>query len=133
MTSNLGSEDIRAAAPKLHKLVAATENRHEQYLRAIKGFTNELYPVLTKALKRDEFLGRINQIMVFLPLNDHEVNNEAIVISDFIDDLLSFYNRQISQVIEIELKKWQKRAEDQHAIRLSWSPEGELNSLAWFL
>jgi hypothetical protein len=42
--------------------------------------------------------------------------------------------RQIGQVIEIELKKWQKRAEDQHAIRMSWSPEGRLDSsLAWLL
>jgi ATP-dependent Clp protease ATP-binding subunit ClpB len=86
MTSNLGSEEIRAASPQLHKLVAATENRHEQYLKAIGEFNKELYPVLKGSLKRDEFLGRINQIVVFLPLNDQEVSNEATVISDVIDD-----------------------------------------------
>jgi len=101
MTSNLGSEEIRAASPKLHRLVAETENRHEQYLKSIGQFNKALHPVLKKAFKRDEFLGRINQIVVFLPLT----------------------NQEISQVIEIELKKWQKRAEEQHLIRLSWSPK----------
>jgi len=89
MTSNLGSEEIRTASPKLHKLVAATEGRHEQYLKAIGEFNKQLYPVLKKSLKRDEFLGRINQIVVFLPLNDQEVNNGTIVVSDVIDEFLS--------------------------------------------
>lgn len=44
------------------------------------------------------------------------------------ESLVTFYYRQISQVIEIELKKWKKRAEEQHAIRLSWSPTGKLDS-----
>jgi len=47
---------------------------------------------------------------------------------------MNFYHRQISQVIEIELRKWQKRAKDQHAIRFSWSPGGRLySSSAWTL
>lgn len=75
MTSNLGSEEIRAASPDLHRLVAATEGRHEQYLKAIGDFNKELYPVLKKSLRRDEFLGRINQIVVFLPLSNQEVSN----------------------------------------------------------
>ena len=81
MTSNLGSEEIRAASPQLHKLVVATEDRHEQYLKAIGEFTKELYPILKKSFRRDEFLGRINQIVVFLPLNNQEVSNEATMIS----------------------------------------------------
>jgi ATP-dependent Clp protease ATP-binding subunit ClpB len=60
MTSNLGSEEIRAASPRLHKLVATTEDRHEQYRRGIGQFTKQLYPVLKESLKRDEFLGRIS-------------------------------------------------------------------------
>jgi hypothetical protein len=47
----------------------------------------------------------------------------AVMIS-----LVTSYYRQISQVIEIELKKWEKRAEEQHGIRLSWSPEGMFDS-----
>ena len=76
MTSNLGSEEIRAASPKLHKLVATTEGRQEQYLKGIRQFIKQLYPVLKESLKRDEFLGRINQTVAFLPLNDQEVRNE---------------------------------------------------------
>ncbi|CAA7257411.1 unnamed protein product [Cyclocybe aegerita] len=99
MTSNLGSEEIRAESPKLHKLVAKTEGRHQQYLKGIGQFNKRLYPILKGALKRDEFLGRINQTVVFLPLSDQE----------------------IGQIVEIELKKWKKRAEEHHAIRMSWS------------
>jgi ATP-dependent Clp protease ATP-binding subunit ClpB len=75
MTSNLGSEEIRAASPHLHRLVAATEGRHEQYLKSIGEFNKELHPVLKESLKRDEFLGRINQIVVFLPLTDESASN----------------------------------------------------------
>jgi ATP-dependent Clp protease ATP-binding subunit ClpB len=88
MTSNLGSEEIRAKSPQLHKLVAATEDQHEQYLNAVGEFTKELYPVLKKSFKRDEFLGRINQIVVFLPFKEKEVSNKATMISDVVDDLL---------------------------------------------
>ncbi|KAJ3503938.1 hypothetical protein NLJ89_g8205 [Agrocybe chaxingu] len=105
MTSNLGSEQIRDASKSLHKLVATTEDRHEQYLKGIGQFTKELYPFLKESLKRDEFLGRINQTVVFLPFNDQE----------------------ISQIVEIELKKWKKRAEEKHAIRLSWTSAGKLD------
>ena len=77
MTSNLGSEEIRAASPKLHKLVATMEGRQEQYLKGIRQFIKQLYPVLKESLKRDEFLGRINQTVAFLPLNDKEVRNES--------------------------------------------------------
>ncbi|TDL21819.1 hypothetical protein BD410DRAFT_749362 [Rickenella mellea] len=99
MTSNLGSEQIREAAPELRALVAEIEGRHEEYLRVIGQFNRDLHPILKTSLKRDEFLGRINQIVVFLPLNDEE----------------------ISQVIGNELKKWRKRAADTHGINLSWS------------
>jgi len=77
MTSNLGSEEIRAASPRLHKLVEKTEDRHEQYLKGIGQFNKQLYPVLKESLKRDEFLGRINQTVVFLPFNEQEVRNES--------------------------------------------------------
>jgi ATP-dependent Clp protease ATP-binding subunit ClpB len=89
MTSNLGSEEIRAASPRLHKLVATTEDRHERYLKGMGQFTKQLYPVLKKSLKRDEFLGRINQIVVFLPLSNQEVSNEGLHHIGFIDDRLS--------------------------------------------
>lgn len=121
MTSNLGSEEIRSTARKLHELVAQTEDRHEQYLKGIGQFNKQLYPVLKESLKRDEFLGRINQTVVFLPFNDQEVSNESQRDIRFID------YHQLSQIVGIELKKWQKRAEEQHGIKLGWSPEGKLD------
>jgi ATP-dependent Clp protease ATP-binding subunit ClpB len=88
MTSNLGSEEIRAASPRLHKLVATTEDRHEQYLRGIGQFTKQLYPMLKESLKRDEFLGWINQIVVFLPLSNQEVSDGCCYDIGFIENLL---------------------------------------------
>lgn len=88
MTSNLGSEEIRAVSPHLHRLVAATEGQRERYLKAIGTFKSELYPVLKMSLKRDEFLGRINQIVIFLPLSDEEVSEDTHGDIGIIGDLL---------------------------------------------
>uniref|UniRef100_A0A8H7XTG9 Uncharacterized protein n=1 Tax=Psilocybe cubensis TaxID=181762 RepID=A0A8H7XTG9_PSICU len=103
MTSNLGSEEIRQAAPGLHKLVERTEavDMHTQYLNGIANFNKTLYPVLKKTLKRDEFLGRINQMVVFLPFTENEIR----------------------KIVRVELDKWKKRAHEHHGIRLSWTPE----------
>jgi ATP-dependent Clp protease ATP-binding subunit ClpB len=72
MTSNLGSEDIRAASPMLHKLVAKTEGRHEQYLKGTRHFVKQLYPVLKESFKRDEISDRtrVNSWLVHLFIND---------------------------------------------------------------
>lgn len=90
MTSNLGSEEIRLAAPALHALISRTEavNKHEQYLQGISDFNKTLYPVLKQSFKRDEFLGRINQIVVFLPFSDKEVR--ACKSFNILNDLFNF-------------------------------------------
>ena len=88
MTSNLGSEEIRAASPNLRRLVASTEDQRERYLKAMGTFKKELYPVLKQSLVRDEFLGRINQTVVFLPLSKQEVSNDSHRHIVFIGDLL---------------------------------------------
>jgi ATP-dependent Clp protease ATP-binding subunit ClpB len=82
MTSNLASEEIREASPGLRALVDQTENRHQQYLQVIGKFNREIHPVLKRALKRDEFLGRINQIIVFLPLDESEVHGHEMLLTD---------------------------------------------------
>ena len=73
MTSNLASEQIRERSSFLRKLVMETEDRPEEYARVIRDFSREIYPILKWHLRRDEFLGRINQIVVFLPLDEKEV------------------------------------------------------------
>jgi ATP-dependent Clp protease ATP-binding subunit ClpB len=77
MTSNLGSEDIRVASPMLHEIIAKTEGQHEHFLRFMGQFNRQLYPLLKESLKRDEFLGRINETVIFLPFNDQEVSHES--------------------------------------------------------
>ncbi len=74
MTSNLASDEIKAASPMLRKLVEQTEDRPEEYTRVVGKFNRGIHPVLKQSLRRDEFLGRINQIVVFLPLNEDEVS-----------------------------------------------------------
>ena len=105
MTSNLATEQIKRKSPFLRKLVKETEvqGRPEEYMRVMNDFNREIYPQLKARLRRDEFLGRINQMVVFLPLNDEEI---GIVIGK-------------------ELDIWRRRAEEKHGIKLSWSREGE--------
>jgi ATP-dependent Clp protease ATP-binding subunit ClpB len=81
MTSNLASEEIREASPALRALVDQTENHHQQYLQVIGKFNRQIHPVLKRSLKRDEFLGRINQIIVFLPLDESEVHDHRIPLT----------------------------------------------------
>ena len=47
-------------------------------------------------------IGRINQILVFLPLNEEEIR----------------------LVVERELVMWRKRAEEKHKIKMTWTSEG---------
>ena len=74
MTSNLGADEIKAASPHLMELIRKTKDRPEEYHRVISKFSRGLHPILKSSLKRDEFLGRINQIVIFLPLSDEEVS-----------------------------------------------------------
>jgi hypothetical protein len=61
----------------LQQIVAKTEGQQDQFLRCMGEFNRQLYPILKASLKRDEFLGRINQTVVFLPFNHQEVSNES--------------------------------------------------------
>ena len=105
MTSNLATEQIKRKSPFLRKLVKETEvqGRPEEYMRVMNDFNREIYPQLKARLRRDEFLGCIKQMVVFLPLNDEEI---GIVIGK-------------------ELDIWRRRAEEKNGIKLSWSREGE--------
>lgn len=75
MTSNLASDEIKEAAPRLRKLIEDTKDRPEVYHRTMNQFNRNMHPVLKRSLRRDELLGRINQIVVFLPLSEEEVSN----------------------------------------------------------
>ena len=108
MTSNLASDEIKEKSPYLRRIVTETESqgRPEEYMRLVGDFNRSIHPILKHALRRDEFLGRINEIIVFLPLDEEE----------------------ISTVINGEMQVWKRRAEEKHCIRLSWSREGSHHS-----
>ncbi len=55
-------------------------------------------PILKRHFKRDEFLGRINEMVYFLPFSRSELN----------------------QLVVKELEFWAKRAEEKHKMELTW-------------
>ncbi|KLO08749.1 hypothetical protein SCHPADRAFT_597762 [Schizopora paradoxa] len=101
MTSNLASDEIKEAAPRLRQLLEDTKDRPEVYHRTMNKFNKDIHPVLKRSLRRDELLGRINQIVVFLPLSEDEIRD----------------------VIIKEMQTWKKRATEKHHIDLSWCDE----------
>lgn len=84
MTTNVGADQI----------AATTEDIDEDFKKVV------MYPLLKRAFKRNEFLGRINEIVYFLP----------------------FTPEQCLSLVEIELHKIQHYAGKQK-ISLSWSQD----------
>ena len=60
-----------------------------------------IYPILRQHFHRDEFLGRINETLLFLPFSQPE----------------------LEQIVQMELGHWSKRALNKHQIKLQWTPE----------
>ncbi len=58
-------------------------------------------PILKGHFERDEFLGRINEILYFLPFNE----------------------RELKELTMKELKKWDSISREQHEIELLWDDE----------
>ena len=58
-------------------------------------------PILKSHFKRDEFLGRINEFVYFLPFSDSELR----------------------QLVEFQLKMWKRIALEKHSIQLDWTEE----------
>ncbi|KAI9294043.1 hypothetical protein K502DRAFT_350388 [Neoconidiobolus thromboides FSU 785] len=76
------------------------ENKNEMKLS--KNFIDSIiYPILRHHFKRDEFLGRISEILYFLPFDEVE----------------------LITIVEMELNKWGKKAKSKHNITLTWSQE----------
>lgn len=112
MTSNYAIEHIKRKASVLRKLTADSEEqgRSEEHVRVTSLFDREIYPQLRASYDWNELLERINQIVVFLPLNDEE----------------------IATVVHKELDVRRRRAEENHSIKLSWSREGQLTCRTCF-
>ena len=81
MTSNLASDQIKENAQQILRLDERDPMKDdmERYRETTKKFLKLIYPTLKEGFKRDEFLGRINQILIMLPLSEAEVNPVIIV------------------------------------------------------
>jgi len=103
MTSNLAQTEIGNEAEILRKEAKETEikkSKNDKLTSLSRNFIEiTIQPILKKHFKRDEFLGRINEILYFLPFSDSELR----------------------ELTKRELKKWEKRAKERHDIDIYWS------------
>ncbi|KAI8882482.1 hypothetical protein K501DRAFT_221194 [Backusella circina FSU 941] len=60
-----------------------------------------IYPILYQHFKRDEFLGRINEVLFFLPFSEEELR----------------------EITSRELSRWAEKARSRHGITLTWDAE----------
>ena len=92
MTSNLASSQIAEYGVSLR-------SHGEQKNVVDKSFKrNVVKPILKFHFKRDEFLGRINEFVYFLPFSDSELH----------------------QLVEHELNIWKNISKEKHDMHLSW-------------
>ncbi|XP_053241316.1 caseinolytic peptidase B protein homolog isoform X1 [Podarcis raffonei] len=112
MTSNVASDEIAQHALQLRQeTVELSRKRIAEKLDDVqitdkitisKQFKeNVIRPILKAHFRRDEFLGRINEIVYFLP----------------------FCHSELIQLVNKELSFWAKRAKARHNITLVWDRE----------
>ncbi|XP_014473843.1 PREDICTED: caseinolytic peptidase B protein homolog [Dinoponera quadriceps] len=112
MTSNLGNQEIaehalhlRAESERLlkHRLENITdEDQEPERIEISRNFKDEVIrPILKAHFRRDEFLGRINEIVYFLP----------------------FSRTELIKLVTRELEAWAIRAKERHMIELKWDRE----------
>ncbi|KAM9319730.1 mitochondrial disaggregase [Gastrophryne carolinensis] len=112
MTCNAGSDEIAQHALQLRQ-EAQEMNKHrlaenldavqmEEKITISRHFKeNVIRPILKAHFRRDEFLGRINEIVYFLP----------------------FCRSELYQLVLKELNMWAKKAKQRHDITLLWDRE----------
>ncbi|EFN88178.1 Caseinolytic peptidase B protein-like protein [Harpegnathos saltator] len=112
MTSNLGNKEIaehaiqlRAESAKLlkHRLEnTSDEDQEPERIEISRKFKDQVVrPILKAHFRRDEFLGRINEIVYFLP----------------------FSRAELLKLVTRELEAWATRAKERHMIELKWDRE----------
>ena len=100
LTSNLAQHEIADEVEGLRK--EAKEQgitiTDEGNLLSRKFMNSSIYPILRAHFKRDEFLGRIDEILFFLPFNENE----------------------LGQIVVKELQRWSDKANARHHMTLEW-------------
>uniref|UniRef100_A0A914VB14 Uncharacterized protein n=1 Tax=Plectus sambesii TaxID=2011161 RepID=A0A914VB14_9BILA len=107
MTSNLAANEINCYIQKARleaavKLLETIDDRKViTHVTVSKEFKETVIQRILKAhFKRDEFLGRISEMVYFYP----------------------FSTSELRQLVVHELELWQKRSKKKHRIFLSWEP-----------
>jgi ATP-dependent Clp protease ATP-binding subunit ClpB len=98
MTSNLAQTEIADNADILRANGISNSGMSPQGKEFVK---QTIQPILRNHFRRDEFLGRINEILYFLP----------------------FTKDELKCMVEMELNHWRKTAMERHEITLTWSNE----------
>lgn len=110
MTSNLASDEIAQHATELRREVERLAQQRMALHRdesqdpaeevSIRNDFKErvVRPILKRHFRRDEFLGRINEIVYFLP----------------------FSRKELTALVTRELEGWTRRARERHGIELTW-------------
>ncbi|KAL3879798.1 hypothetical protein ACJMK2_032081 [Sinanodonta woodiana] len=110
MTSNLASDEIAGHALQLRREAEDIQKQrnagNKDYLELAwekitisrKFKDNVIRPILKRHFRRDEFLGRINEIVYFLP----------------------FSRSELSKLVVKELEFWAERAKKKHQMDLEW-------------
>ncbi|XP_059151517.1 mitochondrial disaggregase-like [Physella acuta] len=109
MTSNLASEEIAEHAIQLRQEAADMSRmrgttsiedlEQAEKVTISRNFKDQVVrPILKRKFRRDEFLGRINEIVYFLPFSQSE----------------------LSKLVSKELEFWSQRAKSKHNIELLW-------------
>jgi len=105
MTSNLAQREIADEALRMRAQRSKTDVDEDDIEPISDTFKREVVqPILRNHFKRDEFLGRINEILFFLP----------------------FSEVQLQALARKELERWAKNANKRHNMNLTWTPEVEL-------
>ncbi|KAK0073001.1 hypothetical protein PV325_010397, partial [Microctonus aethiopoides] len=112
MTSNLASEEIAEHAMQLRseseRLLTqrfgnnSDEDQAPEQIVISRNFKDKVVrPILKNHFRRDEFLGRINEIIYFLP----------------------FSRSELIKLVARELEAWATKAKERHMIELEWDCE----------
>ncbi|MEE6473343.1 hypothetical protein FKM82_009971 [Ascaphus truei] len=112
MTCNAGSDEIAQHALQLRQEAQEMSTKRlaenlddiqisEKITISRQFKENIVRPILKAHFRRDEFLGRINEIVYFLP----------------------FCQSELSQLVNKELNSWAKKAKQRHNITLLWDRE----------
>lgn len=80
----------------------SSSNKEERQISLSRQFIEHtIYPILYEHFRRDEFLGRINEVLFFLPFSEEELR----------------------EITSRELSRWAEKARTRHGITMTWDSE----------